>query len=181
MVVDRSASQTIGERPRQTDMALDRLEARLKELGDVDVRVTETSREESETEGTKLFAALRGALADAPPERVGAAIMITDGDVHDIPGSATALGFSAPLHVLVTGHEGERQRRIELIEAPRFGIVGKDQVIAARVVDSANRDEPVRMTVRHDGQTIANIEAAVGERIDVKNSDRSCWSQRDRT
>ena len=168
VVVDRSASQTIGERPRQTDMALDRLEARLKELGDVDVRVTETSREESETEGTKLFAALRGALADAPPERVGAAIMITDGDVHDIPGSATALGFSAPLHVLVTGHEGERQRRIELIEAPRFGIVGKDQVIAARVVDSANRDEPVRMTVRHDGQPIANIEAAVGERIDVK-------------
>ena len=39
VVVDRSASQTIGERPRQTDMALDRLEARLKELGDVDVRV----------------------------------------------------------------------------------------------------------------------------------------------
>lgn len=168
VVVDRSASQTIGDRQLQTDSALGHLKASLKELTDVDVRVTETSREESETEGTKLFAALRGVLADAPPERVGAAIMITDGEVHDMPGSATALGFSAPLHVLVTGHEGERQRRIELIEAPRFGIVGKDQVIAARVVDSANRDGPVRMTVRHDGQTIATIETAVGERIDVR-------------
>jgi len=168
VVVDRSASQTIGERPHQTDMALDRLEASLKGLGDVDVRVVQTSREESETEGTKLFAALREALADAPPERVGGAVMITDGDVHDIPGSPAALGFNAPLHVLVTGHEGERQRRIELIEAPRYGIVGKDQIIAARVLDSADRGEPVKLTVRHDGQTIANIEGAIGKRIDVK-------------
>jgi hypothetical protein len=168
VVVDRSASQTIGERPRQTDMALDRLETSLKGLGDVDVRVVQTSREDSETEGTKLFAALRGALADAPPERVGGAVIITDGQVHDIPGSPAALGFNAPLHVLVTGHEGERQRRIELIEAPRYGIVGKDQVIAARVLDSADRGEPVKLTVRHDGQTIATIEGVIGERIDVK-------------
>ena len=168
VVVDRSASQTIGERPRQTDMALDRLLASLKALGNVDVRVAETSREESETEGTRLFAALQGALADAPPERIGGALMITDGVVHDIPKSPAALGFNAPLQVLVTGHEGERQRRIELIEAPHYGIVGKDQVIAARVLDSADRGEPVRLTVRHDGQTIANIEAGVGQRIDVK-------------
>ena len=168
VVVDRSASQTIGERPHQTDMALERLDASLKGLGDVDVRVVQTSREESETEGTKLFSALQGALADAPPERVGGAVMITDGDVHDIPGSPAALGFNAPLHVLVTGHEGERQRRIELIEAPRYGIVGKDQVIAARVLDSADRGEPVKLTVRHDGKTIANIEGSIGERIDIK-------------
>ena len=54
--------------------------------------------------------------------------MVTDGIVHDIPASLDALGFEAPLHVLVTGHEGERNRRIELVEAPRFGIVGKDQI-----------------------------------------------------
>ena len=168
VVVDRSLSQEIGERPHQTDKARDELEARLRELGDVDLRVVETSRKESETEGTKLFAALRGALADAPPDRVGGAIMITDGVVHDIPGSVAALGFNAPLHALITGHEGERQRRIELIEAPRYGIVGKDQVIAARVVDSADRGEPVKLTVRHDGETIAEIEARVGERIEVR-------------
>jgi hypothetical protein len=168
VVVDRSESQTIGQRPHQTELALSQLEARLKELGDVEVRVVETSPEESETEGTRLFAALRGALADAPPERVGGAFMITDGVVHDIPASAAALGFSAPLHALITGHEGERQRRIELIEAPRYGIVGKDQVIAARVLDSADRGEPVKLTVRHDGETIANIEADIGERIEVK-------------
>jgi len=162
VVVDRSASQDIGERPGQADKARDELKSRLNVLGDVDLRVVETSRQESDTEGTRLFAALRGALSDAPPERVGGAIMITDGDVHDIPPSAAALGFNAPLHALITGHEGERQRRIELVEAPRYGIVGKDQVIAARVLDSADHGEPVKLAVRRDGETIANIEARVG-------------------
>jgi hypothetical protein len=168
LVVDRSESQDVGERPQQTDKARDELESRLKALGDVDLRVVETSRDESETDGTKLFAALRGALSDAPPERIGGAIVITDGDVHDIPQSAAALGFNAPLHALITGHEGERQRRIELIEAPRYGIVGKDQVIEARVLDSADHGEPVNLTVRRDGETIATIDAKIGERIDVK-------------
>ncbi len=168
VVVDRSGSQDIGGRPQQTDRARDALVERLKALGDVDLRVTETSRAESDDDGTKLFAALRGALADAPPERVGGAILITDGVVHDIPASVAALGFNAPLHALITGHEGERQRRIELIEAPRYGIVGKDQVISARVLDSADRGEPVRLAVRRDGETIATIEGKVGERIDVK-------------
>jgi hypothetical protein len=168
VVVDRSESQDIGERPRQTDKARDELEARLKTLGDVDLRVVETSHDESETEGTKLFAALRGALSDAPPERVGGAIIITDGDAHDIPQSAAALGFNAPLHALITGHEGERQRRIELVEAPRYGIVGKDQIIEARVLDSADHGEPIKLTVRRDGETIATIDAKVGEQLHVK-------------
>jgi len=168
LVVDRSESQGIGERPQQTDKARDELEARLKALGDIDLRVVETSRDESETEGTKLFAALRGALSDAPPDRVGGAILITDGDAHDIPKSAAALGFNAPLHALITGHEGERQRRIELVGAPRYGIVGKDQVIEARVVDSADHDEPVNLTVRRDGETIATIKTKVAERIEIK-------------
>jgi hypothetical protein len=168
VVVDRSASQDIGERPGQTDKARDELKARLNALGDVDLRVVETSRQESETEGTKLFSALRGALSDAPPERVGGAIMITDGDVHDIPGTVAALGFDAPLHALITGHDRERQRRIELIEAPRYGIVGKDPVIALRVLDSADHGEPVRLAVRRDGATIDELDAKVGERINVE-------------
>jgi len=170
IVVDRSASQDVGGRPQQTDKARDELEARLKALGDVDLRVVETSREESDTDGTKLFAALHGALADAPPDRVGGAIMITDGVVHDIPASAAALGFNAPLHALVTGHEGERQRRIELVEAPRYGIVGKDQKIVARVLDSADHGEPVRLTVRRDGETIASIGARIGDPINIRTT-----------
>jgi hypothetical protein len=168
VVVDRSESQDLGGRSAQTDKARDAVEARLKALGDVETRVVETSRAQSDTEGTRLFAALHEALSDAPPERVGGAIMITDGDVHDIPDSAAGLGFDAPLHALITGHEGERQRRIELIEAPRYGIVGKDQTIALKIVDSAKTTDPVTLTVRRDGETIDTVEARTGDRIEVK-------------
>ncbi len=167
VVVDRSAANEIGERPRQTTQARAELEKRLAALGDVETRFVETSRSDPDNRGTQLFAALRSALSDTPPERVGAAILITDGIAHDVPASLDALGFDAPLHVLITGHEGERNRRIELIEAPRFGIVGKDQTIVARVLDTADKGEPARLTVRRDGETIATLPAEIGRTVSI--------------
>ena len=73
--------------------------------------------------------------------------------------------MGAPLHVFVTGHEGERDRRIELVEAPRFGIVGKDQTIVARVIDSNNRGEPVTISVKRDGVEIASLRATPGQLV----------------
>ncbi|WGJ15174.1 hypothetical protein QEV83_02385 [Methylocapsa sp. D3K7] len=167
VVVDKSGSQTIGERPAQTEKARAALEKNLNALGNVEVRVIESSREESETEGTRLFAALNAGLADVPLDRLGGVFMITDGVVDDIPRIANALGFKAPLHALVTGHEGERDRRIELLEAPRFGIVGKDQTIELRVSDTANGSDPVALKIRRDGNPIATLDATPGERIRV--------------
>ena len=167
VVVDQSGSQTIGERPAQTEKARTELEKNLNVLGNVEVRVIESGRAESEADGTRLFAALNAGLADVPPDRVGGVFMITDGVVDDVPTDAGALGFKAPLHALITGHEGERDRRIELLEAPRFGIVGKDQTIELRVLDTADKGDPVALRVRRDGNPIATIAATPGERIRV--------------
>ena len=167
VVVDQSGSQTIGERPAQTEAARAGLEKSLNALGNVDVRVIESGRTDSEADGTRLFAALNAGLADVPLERLGGVFMITDGVVDDIPADVSALGFKAPLHALITGHEGERDRRIELLEAPRFGIVGKDQTIELRVLDTAATSDPVVLKVRRDGNPIATIVATPGERLRV--------------
>ena len=167
VVVDRSGSQTIGERSEQTDHALAELTRRLKALGNVDTRVIEGGQDSGANEGTQLFAALSAGLADVPAEQIAGVFMITDGVVHDIPAKAAALGFNAPLHALITGHEGERDRRIELTEAPRFGIVGKEQVISLKVLDTDNKGEPVSLEVRRDGVPVSTIQAAVGETIKV--------------
>ncbi|WOJ90616.1 hypothetical protein RZS28_04805 [Methylocapsa polymorpha] len=167
VVVDKSGSQTIGERPAQTDKARAGLEKALTGLGNVEVRVIESGRTDAEADGTRLFAALNAGLADVPSERVGAVFMITDGIVHDIPVDAETLGFKAPLHALITGHEGERDRRIELLEAPRFGIVGKEQTIELRVIDSAAKSDPVTLRVRRDGNPVATVLATPGERLRV--------------
>ena len=166
VVLDRSGSQTIGERKAQTDRAAAELQTRLKALGNVEVRMIEAG-ETGDNEGTQLFAALNAELADVPAEQIAGVFMVTDGVVHDIPATAAALGFKAPLHALITGHEGERDRRIELIEAPRFGIVGKDQTIALKVLDTDNKGEPVTLEVRRDGNPVATVQANVGETIKV--------------
>ncbi len=165
VVIDRSASNRIGNRERQTTEARAELEKRLGALDNVEPHFVETPRDDPDNRGTQLFTALRSALSDTPPERVGGAIIVTDGIVHDVPASVAALGFHAPLHTLITGHPGERDRRIELVEAPRFGIVGKDQTITVRVLDSGGSSEPATLTVRHDGQPLATIDAPIGQTL----------------
>jgi hypothetical protein len=165
VVLDRSGSQTIGERWAQTDKARAEIAKQLDALGNIETRFVDGGTDD--TDGTHLFDALNSVLADVPPDRVGGAIMVTDGQVEDIPNSANALGFKAPLHVFITGHEGERQRRIELVEAPRFGIVGKDQTISLRVLDTPDDGGPVTIVVRRDGNEIASLAARVGELVKV--------------
>jgi len=167
VVVDKSGSQTIGDRTSQTEKTAAALQKSLEALGHVDVRMIESAPANAEADGTQLFSALNTGLADVPAERIGGVFMITDGVVHDIPKDADAYGFKAPLHALITGHEGERDRRVELVEAPRFGIVGKDQTIALRVIDSGGGSEPVALHVRRDGNPIANISARPNEEIRV--------------
>jgi len=170
--VDRSGSQSLGERALQTDAARADLEKQLRALGSVETRFitagdTISGSNDDSNDGTRLFSALNSGLSDVPAERIGAVFLITDGIVHDIPAETAALGFSAPIHALITGHEGERDRRIELIEAPRFGIVGKDQTIEARVLDTANGSEPVVLRVRRDGEPVAVLRARPGEKLRV--------------
>ena len=167
IVVDRSGSQGIGERTAQTDHALAELTKRLKALGNVDLRVIEGGQDNGANEGTQLFSALSAGLADVPAEQIAGVFMITDGVVHDIPAKVAALGFNAPLQAFITGHEGERDRRIELTEAPRFGIVGKEQTISLKVLDTDNKGEPVSLEVRRDGVPVSTIQASVGETIKV--------------
>ena len=167
VILDRSGSQSIGDRTAQTNEARAQIKKKLAALGNVEARFVDASASDPNNEGTKLFSALNSALSDVPPDRVGGAIMVTDGQVDDIPKSADALGFKAPLQVFVTGHRGERDRRIELVEAPRFGIVGKDLTIVARVLDTGDRGEPVTVIVRRDGAEIARLRARPGQLINA--------------
>jgi len=167
VVIDRSGSNRLGEREAQTTQARAEIEKRLAALDNVEAHFIETPRDDPGDQGTQVFTALRSALGDTPPERVGGAIIVTDGIAHDAPASSATLGFHAPLHVLITGHEGERDRRIELVEAPRFGIVGKDQTISARVLDSDDHGEPAVLTVRRDGQPLATLSARIGQTIAI--------------
>lgn len=163
VVVDKSASQNFGDRAKQTEAARAILADRLGRIPGLDVRIVEAGESDGETDGTHLFAALEAALADVPPDRVAGAIFLTDGRVHDVPAEAVALGFSAPVHALITGHRDERDRRVALVTAPRFGIVNQAQTIAFRVVDEGVRGAPAQVTIRRDGEVIETRNVTPGD------------------
>ena len=196
VVVDKSPSQNFGDRTAQTEAAREALVKRLQRIPGLELRVVEAGQADGETDGTRLFHALTATLADVPPERVAGAFMITDGRVHDVPADAGALGFAAPLHALITGTPKERDRRVVLVAAPRFGIVGQQQTVTFRVEDSgvpaggsaqvkisrdgelvdqrsvrAGDNAEVQITIPHSGPNIVEIEASPieGELTPVNN------------
>jgi hypothetical protein len=168
VVVDKSPSQGFGDRLAQTEAARAALTQRLSRIANLEVRVVEAGQADGETDGTRLFAALGSALADVPPDRVAGAIMITDGRVHDVPAEAAALGFAAPVHALITGHADERDRRVVLVSAPRFGIVGQPQTIAFRIEDRGARAGSAQVTVRRDGEILENRSVTPGDTVRVE-------------
>ena len=162
VVVDKSPSQEFGDRQQQTEAVRAALAERLGRMPGIEVRFVEAGQADGETDGTRLFAALSSALSDVPHDRVAGALMITDGRVHDVPSDAAALGFAAPVHGLITGHANERDRRVVLTTAPRFGIVGQTQTITFRVEDQGASPGTAQVTIRRDGETIDNRNVRVG-------------------
>lgn len=170
IVVDESQSQRLGDRAASTGQALAALEQRFAALPGYELRVTRAARGDgAAADGTALFSALADSLSDVPPERIGGAVMITDGQVHDIPEKAADLGFNAPLHGLVTGSEDEIDRRLAIARAPKFALVGSGQVVTLQLQDRGveTATDRVTITVRRDGEIVTQQRVQPGSTIDI--------------
>src|SRR4051794_4122479 len=174
VVIDKSPSQNFGNRTDETVRAQEALVDSLKQIKGLEVRVVEAGQADGETDGTKLFGALSSTLSDVPLDRVAGAFLITDGRVHDIPANAAALGFQAPVHALITGRKDERDRRIAISAAPRFGIVGQTQTITYRLDDQGVTGQRAKITIRRDGETISERTLQSGQTssvdVDIKHA-----------
>jgi hypothetical protein len=166
LVVDKSASQSLDNRDKVTADAEAQLKERLAQFHGIEVRTIEAGGSTGgvPVDGTSLFGPLANALADVPPERLGATIMLTDGQVRDVPANPGAIG-SAPLHVLLSGHDNERDRRIVIDQAPRFGIVNEKQTIHFRVLDDgvSGPGAGVRVSITRDGDPLSTETVTAGQ------------------
>lgn len=164
VVVDRSQSQDNAGRRAMTDAALATLKQRLAKFPQIEARIVEAADDDNtEAPSTKLFTALQTALADVPPARVGGAIFITDGQIHDVPDISQPLGFDAPVHGLITGKPDEFDRRVEIVSGPRFGIVGEEQKVTFRVADDGKAPGgTAEVTISLNGNKIATEMAEPG-------------------
>ncbi|MGD8480708.1 MAG: hypothetical protein PVI61_11335, partial [Methyloceanibacter sp.] len=170
VVVDDSQSQSLAGRTTRTAEIRKELEEQLKGVPKLETRIVRSgsSSEDSDQDGTMLFTDLGQALADVPPDRLAGVIMITDGQVHDVPENVNALGFDAPVHALLTGKDDEFDRRLEIVAAPRFGIVGSTQRIEVKVSESKPRDEDITtLTITQQGKQPEKEIVRIGDTVEI--------------
>ena len=159
IVVDKSDSLRVGDRAAIRDAALAKLTEQAARLPDLQMRTVIVP--EAGRDGTALFAAIERALADIPRARLAGIVALTDGQVHDRPSSP----LPAPLHVLIPASGEETDRRIRIVEAPAFGLVGRDATIRLAVDDLGVKPSNgfARLTIRRDGEPPVTRAVPVGQ------------------
>ncbi|HWK47522.1 MAG TPA: hypothetical protein VNT30_22545 [Stellaceae bacterium] len=169
IVADTSLSQHVGDRQAVTAAAVKRLTDQLGAYADLDVRVIDAGAQPPgaiDDRGTELFGPLGRALAEIPPQRLAGVALVTDGQVHDTP-TAEQLGITAPLHVVLSGKHGERDRRLLIEQAPSFGIVGKELDLTLKVEDLGGDHKgpagTAKVTIRRDGGEPRVIDVPIGQ------------------
>lgn len=199
IMVDESPSQKAGDREERTEKALTELQTRLgSEKETLETRIVRFGSHEisEEEEGTRIMDDLRRALADIAPERLAAVVLLSDGQIHDLPlpgeeaagdaegnpgdtaadarGLLQQAGLSGPLHLLLTGAPGEYDRRLEITSAPGYGIVGSDITISLKVMQfgrapggSARPTGPEIVELVRDGEPVQRFQLTQGEEKDL--------------
>ena len=171
VVVDQSASQRIAGREERTASLRAQLGERFGSLENLEIRwVTSSGGASSAAEETTLFADLNQALSDVPAERLAGVLMLTDGQIHDVPAQVEKLGIEAPVHALIVGTPDEFDNRLEIISAPRFGLVGNEQIVELRAATSRQNgasNRPAVLKVRHDDGSEETLNVIFGETVEL--------------
>lgn len=185
LVLDSSPSNSSPQRAEQAKAAFEHLKAEISQKTDVELRVLEipAAQAPDALTRTRVFEPMAQALSDVPRGRRAGALLITDGQIHDVPDASPSLADFGPVHALLTGNRDEKDRRIVIVEAPAYGVIGQSVRVRFRVEDkgrglpdrakisfragkeeaeSANvasgEEQSFSFTVEHAGQNVLEIE-----------------------
>lgn len=169
---DQTASQTVGNRPAQNDIALRALRQKLAATPNTEIHEVRLGDGEND-QGTAIFSALTAALAELPRSRVSGIVLVTDGQAHDLP-SGNALKdtvWPAPIQTLLSGEASDWDRRLILSQAPGFGIIGEPVMLTIKVEDQG--DVPVgegptaQLLISIDGGPAQSFEVPLGQELEL--------------
>lgn len=170
IVTDDSDSMTIGERRPQVQAAREALKKKLTEQQGLEVREAtlppaHIQLGSDRPGGTRLIETMRSALVEVPPERLAGVVLLTDGQVHDVPAALPPELGGAPLHALIAGKKNEKDRLIVLEQAPRFGVVGKQVTAKFHVDDTTGGTAAVSISV--GGEIVQRMNVPVGRSVEL--------------
>jgi hypothetical protein len=113
--------------------------------------------------------AVKNAVADLPPSRLAGVVLLSDGEIHDLPTDPKTLGINAPVHLLLTGREDEGDRRLTVPKLPSYGLVGQKVQFTIRV-DDLPQGPPsgrVRVDITRDGQALDPVFVPTGQDTNI--------------
>ncbi|WP_413720074.1 hypothetical protein [Silicimonas sp. MF1-12-2] len=167
LVVDESASQGVDVRPAQIAEAVAGLEARIAGMANTELRIVRLGDSDG-NRGTLLMEALTNAMAEEPRARIAGAILLTDGQLHDIERLPE---MPAPLHALLTGEEDDWDRRLLVQNAPAFAIIGEPVTLTLRIEDQGavpgNLPERAELDISVDGEPPQRFEVPIGQDLEL--------------
>ncbi len=167
LIVDESASQRLSDRPAQTEDAIDRVRAEIAAMDNTELRVV-TLEDAQDDGGTLLMSALSEAMAEVPRARLAGAILLTDGQLHDID---HAPDMPAPLQTLLTGRQSDWDRRLIVKNAPAFAIIDEEVQLTLRIDDQGAVPEAAgasaELSIAVDGGAPEVYTVPVGRDLDL--------------
>ena len=166
MIEDDSASQSLSDRPDQMATAAAELARDIAARPNTELRRIRVPDGEGD-DGTQLMTALSTALAEEPRARVAGIIALSDGRIHDLDRSPD---LPAPLHLLMTGHDTDWDRRLIVRNAPAFAIIDESVTLTIRIEDSGAVPDTsglAPLDISIDGSEPERFQVPIGEDIDL--------------
>ena len=167
LVVDESASQGVDVRPDQIAAAVAQLETEVATLSNTELRIVRLGDSDG-NRGTLLMEALTNAMAEEPRARIAGAILLTDGQLHDIE---RLPDMPAPLHTLLTGEADDWDRRLLVQNAPAFAIIGEPVTLTLRIEDQGavpgDLPERAEIDISVDGEEPQRFDVPIGQDLEL--------------
>ena len=162
VVMDRSESMNFRGRTETAQAAYDAIRRDIEADDTLELRIAET---DPGADGTDMYIALQSALSDAPRDRIAGAVMITDGQIHDIPEDTKDAQQLGPVHAMIIGGDDEIDRSIEIQSAPSFSIIGQRLEMRVQVNDPTAQSVNVGVTINGDAQPDQTVEVGKPQMI----------------
>ena len=173
VIVDETSSHQLSGRTTQAEIALERLQDRVaNEDRDIEIRRVQDGDKNS---GTLIFSAITQALSDIPANRLSGIFIISDGQIHE---DFAGLSLDVPVHHIVIGQKNTYDRKLSVLNAPAFGIIGENVPMVLRVVDlggdQTEKNQKTRVYARVGSGRIIEFNVPIGQdtelRVNVGNA-----------
>ena len=123
-------------------------------------------------EGTRLLPTLEQSLSEIPNDQLAGVIIITDGQIKDVPNILPPAFYMQknnilPVHVLLTASHEQTDRRLRILQAAPYAMVGKSTNIRVQADDVGTGNPNAILTLSQEDHPPITYPISIGTPKDI--------------